>query len=647
MPGLRFLLWEFMKRPALKDINLEHSIFSFRLLVMLIMVLSLIGVLTWRQVYLQVLQHDRYTDLAKNNRVRLSPLPPVRGLIYDRRGVLLADNYPTFSLDVVPELVEDLPNTLSLLGEIIDISEEELAEFEQARRRSAVFRAVPLALNLDEEELARFYVEQYRFPGVSVQARMNRSYPQNDLLGHVLGYVGRINDRDLQRVEQRNYQGTTFIGKVGIERYYETLLHGRTGFREEEVNSRGRPLREIDTTPAGNGSSLVLTIDTVLQKAVQEILGDESGAVVALDPRNGEVLALYSNPTYDPNAFVNGISTKDYALLRDDPERPLFNRAIQGRYPPGSTVKPVMALAGLNEGIISADQRMFATGFFQVPKDPRKYRDWKRSGHGWVDMYSAIAVSADVYFYDLAYQLGIDRIAPMFGQFGFGKKTGIGIYGEASGLLPTRQWKQEKYNKRWFPGETLIVGIGQGYMLATPVQLARMVGCIAMKGRCEYPRLVRAILSSDTDAELLVKPTADTIHVKDEKYWDEITRAMVEVMHGDRGTARKVGADARYTMAGKTGTSQVFSLQGQEYDADKLARRLHDHSMFVGFAPADDPKIAVAVVIEHGGSGSKVAAPIGRQVMDAWLDGGSGRLVTAAKLKQLQARAAAESEVDR
>lgn len=633
-----------MNRPVLKDINLEQSIFSFRLLLMLLMVLVLMGGLVWRLVHLQVVQHERYTHLAQNNRIRLSPLTPARGLIYDRRGILLADNYPSFSLDIIPELVNDLPNTLSLLGEVVDISEDELSEFEKARRRTPVFRSVPLVLDLNEQELARFYVEQHRFPGVSVQARMNRTYPHGDLFGHVLGYVGRINDRELKKVDRRNYLGTTHIGKVGVEKYYETLLHGETGFREEEVNSRGRPLREMARTPTTTGSSLILSIDTQLQQAVKDILGRESGAVVALDPRNGEVLALYSNPTYDPNAFVNGISSKDYALLRDNPERPLWNRAIQGRYPPGSTVKPVMALAGLNEGLIAADQRMFAAGYFQVPNDPRKYRDWRRDGHGWVDMYSAMAVSADVYFYDLAYKLGIDRIAPMFDQFGFGKTTGIGIYGESSGLLPTREWKRGKYKQRWFPGETLIVGIGQGYMLATPVQLARMAGCIAMEGHCEHPRLVRAILSSNTDASMLSKPPADHINLKDDAYWDQVRQSMVDVMHGERGTARKVGSDAAYTIAGKTGTSQVFGLQGQEYDAEKLERKLHDHSLFIGFAPADDPQIAVAVVVEHGGSGSKVAAPIGRQVMDAWLTGATQRLITAAKLKQRSDTAATEDD---
>lgn len=611
-----------MKGLALKDLYLEQSIFSFRLLILVLFVVGLTGLLVYRMVNLQVIQHDRYTNLAQNNRVRISPITPARGLIYDRRGVLVADNQPSFSLDIIPEQVEDLPNTLSLLSEIVEISDDELADFEKTRRRTPVFRSIPLVLSLTEEELARFYVEQFRFPGVSVQARLNRYYPHGDLFGHVLGYVGRINEKELKSVDRRKYRGTTHIGKVGLEKHYETLLHGSAGAREDEVNSRGRPVREISTTPASSGSGLLLTIDVQLQKAVKDLLGEESGAVVAMDPRNGEVLALYSNPSYDPNAFINGISSKDYALLRDNPERPLFNRSIQGRYPPGSTVKPVMALAGLNEDIVSASKRMFAAGYFQVPNDPRKYRDWKRSGHGWVDMYSAIAVSADVYFYDLAYKLGIDRIEPMFSQFGLGRKTGIDLTGESSGLLPSRDWKRQKYKKPWFPGETLIVGIGQGYMLATPLQLARMSSCIAMKGRCEYPRLLKSIVSGLDVAQPATKPNADQVRVKDPVYWDEITQAMVDVMHGEVGTARKAAEGLTYTIAGKTGTSQVFGLrEDQEYDAEKLEKKLHDHSLFVGFAPAEDPQIAVAVVVEHGGSGSRVAAPIGRKVMDAWLLG--------------------------
>lgn len=624
-------------RGLLKDVHLERAIFSSRLLLLVFFILLLTGTLVYRLVDLQVWQHGRYSLMAQSNRVHLSPVPPSRGLIYDRNGKVLADNLPSYILEVIPEQVDDLPNTLSRLSEIIELSDDQVAAFMKLLKRSKKFRAIPLKLNLNEEEVARFYVDQFRFPGVSIEARENRYYPQGALFAHVLGYVGRISEADQKRLDKTNYRGTTHVGKTGIERYYEKLLHGSVGVREDEVNSKGRRLRTLSLTPGESGQDLVLTLDSRLQRAARDALGDESGSIVAMDPRTGEVLAMVSTPAFDPNLFVNGISFKNYGALRDNPERPLFNRSIKGRYPPGSTVKPVMALAGLDAGIMKAEDRMFAGSYYQLANDPRKYRDWKKTGHGWVNMDTAIAQSCDVYFYDLAFKLGIDRIDAVLGQFGLGKKTGIDLLGESPALLPTREWKRKKYKKPWYPGETLIVGIGQGYMLSTPLQLAKMTSCLAMRGSCHEPFLLKATQNNGEEgAGAEHQGEVSEVSAGDERQWDQVIAAMEHVMTGPTGTARKVAAGAKYRIAGKTGTSQVFGLKADEkYDAEKLRRKLHDHSLFVGFAPVEEPRIAIAVLVEHGGSGSRVAAPIARKVMDAWLTPNAGTSPQSAKLEKV------------
>ncbi len=609
------------KRGLLKDVYLERAIFSSRLFLLALIGLALTGTLVFRLVNLQIVEHDRYRLMAENNRVRLSPIPPSRGLIYDRNGHVLANNIPSYTLELVPEQIEDLPNTLLRLSRIIELGDDEIAAFKKLEKRSRKFHAIPLKFNLSEEEVARFYVDQFLFPGVSIEARENRYYPEGELFAHVIGYVGRISEKDQKRLDKENYRGTSHVGKVGIERYYESLLHGTVGVRQDEVNSRGRHLRTLSKQPGEAGHDLVLTLDTRLQKAARDALGKESGSIVAMNPKTGEVLAMVSTPGFDPNLFVNGISYKDYGRLRDDPEQPLFNRSLKGRYPPGSTVKPVVALAGLDAGIMRAEDRMFAGSFYQLANDPRKYRDWKKSGHGWVNMDTAIAQSCDVYFYDLAFKLGIDRLSKVFAEFGLGRKTGIDLLGESPALLPTREWKRKKYREAWYPGETLIVGIGQGYMLTTPLQLAQMTSCLAMRGTCHKPYLLDGTRLGDEEGPG-AEQQGEVFHVQagDEEQWDQVIRAMEHVMNGPTGTARKVAAGAPYSIAGKTGTSQVFGLKADEkYDAEKLRRKLHDHSLFVGFAPVEDPQIAVAVLVEHGGSGSRVAAPIARKVMDAWL----------------------------
>ncbi len=600
----------------LKDISLEQALFGSRLLALLFIVLLLTGMLVWRMINLQVIESSRYQALAQNNRIRISPLPPTRGLIYDRNGTLIAENLPSFSLEVTPAATGNLGNTIERLRHLLDIDEEEIQKFHKLRRTRSSHRSTPLLVGMTEEQVARFQVNRREFPGVEIQARTRRHYPYGDIFAHVLGHVGRINARDIERVDAANYRGTARIGKTGIERYYEELLHGRTGFRSDEVNVQGKHIRTLSQQPPTNGSSLVLTIDLELQKAAIEAMGDNTGAIVALEPRSGEILALVSLPGFDPNLFVNGISRADYALLRDNTLRPLFNRAVQGQYPPGSTIKMLTALAGLEAGITDPKKKMYAAGYYQIPNDPRKYRDWNRGGHGWIDLTDAIARSSDVYFYDLAYKAGIDRLAPMFRSFGLGQRSGIDLPGEASGLVPSREWKKKRHNKHWFPGETLISAIGQGYMLSTPLQLARMTACIATRGDCPRPRLLRSTIPA-TPAK---HDAPQRVELENPHHWDIIIEAMEKVITDPHGTGRRIRSDLPWPIAGKTGTSQVFGLkEGEEYDAESLERHLRDHALFVGFAPVENPRIAVAVVVEHGGHGGVTAAPIARKVIDNWM----------------------------
>ncbi len=604
-----------------KDINQEQALFAARLLVLLVVVATMTGLLVWRMIDLQVIDSARYSELAKNNRVRISPLPPPRGLIYDRNGALIAENLPSFSLEITPSLAGNLGNTIQRLRKIIDISEEDIQKFNKLQRGRSSHRSTPLVVGLSETQVAKFHVNRREFPGVTIQARTRRNYPYGAVFSHVLGHVGRINTRDLERVDRANYRGTARLGKTGIERYYEEDLHGVTGFRSDEVNAQGKVIRALSQQPPSSGKSLILTIDLKLQQTAIEAMGDNTGAVVAIDPENGEILALVSLPSFDPNPFINGISSRDYALLRDNDQRPLFNRAVQGQYPPGSTIKMLTALAGLEAGTTTATKRMYAAGYYQIPNDPRKYRDWNRGGHGWVDLTDAIARSSDVYFYDLAYKTGIDRLAPMFRRFGLGSKTGVDLPGEAAGLVPSRAWKKKRYGKRWFPGETLISAIGQGYMLSTPLQLARMTACIAMKGDCPQPHLLRSRIPGGPATRFIENSGDKEIELANPLHWEQIIDAMEKVVTDPQGTGRRIKQGLKWRIAGKTGTSQVFGLkEDQEYDAATLQRHLRDHALFVGFAPIEKPSIALAVIVEHGGHGGVTAAPIARKIIDSWLE---------------------------
>ncbi len=610
------------RRITLKDDLLERRLFMNRTVAALLGAMLLLLVLVGRLIQLQVLAHEHYATLSEDNRVKIEPLPPNRGLIFDRNGVLLAQNLPAFRLEVIPEQVPDLDATLAQLGERVALRPSDLERFEKLRKRMHPFEGVPLRLHLSDEEVARFAIDRHRFPGVEIQAGLTRHYPLGSRAAHAVGYVGRINEDDLQTLDTANYRGTTHTGKVGIEKTYEDLLHGTVGYQEVETNAQGRTLRVLRREPPVAGSDLYLTLDARLQSAVESALGDYNGAAVVIDPRDGAVLALVSLPSYDPNPFVKGIEYDEYQALQHDPDRPLFNRALRGQYPPGSTIKPFVGLAGLELGITHAHSRTYCPGYYQLPGKDRKYRDWKRGGHGMVDLTDAIAQSCDVYFYDLARSLGIDRLHDYLDQFGFGRLTGIDLVGELPGLLPSTEWKRRTRNEPWFPGETLIAGIGQGFDLATPLQLASATAALARYGEVQRPHLVQATRAPESHAiEAVFQPPPRRIPIVDRDHWDTTIRAMIEVVHGRRGTARRIGQGLDYHIAGKTGTAQVFGLaQEEEYEAEEIAEKLRDHALFIAFAPAERPEVAVAVVVENGGSGGAVAAPIARRILDAWFE---------------------------
>jgi penicillin-binding protein 2 len=612
-----------MPRPqtTFKDSLLESRLFMGRAITAMLISGLLIVALIARLAWLQVVAHEHFRTLSENNRVKLQPIPPNRGLIYDRNGVLLAENLPSYRLEVVPEEIEDLDTTLAELAELVPISAYDRERFERLRRRMSRFEGVPLRFHLSDEEVASFAVNRHRFPGVDIQAGLARYYPLGIHAAHAVGYVGRINEDELQVIETTNYRGTTHIGKVGVEKTYEDTLHGRVGYEQVETNAQGRTLRTLSRQAPVQGSSLYLSLDARLQRTAEQAFADFNGSAVVIDTRSGEVLAFVSLPGYDPNPFVNGIDFKDYKALNENPDQPLFNRALRGQYPPGSTIKPFVALAGLEYGVTHAQSRTYCPGFYTLPGSEHRYRDWKRTGHGMVNLKDAVAQSCDVYFYDLARSLGIDRLHDFLAQFSFGTRTGIDLVGELPGLLPSTAWKRAARREAWYPGETLISGIGQGFNLTTPVQLAAATATLASYGEFRQPHLVHAVRDPDGNlAPMSVAPTR-IIPMLDRGHWEQAIDSMVEVVHGERGTARRVGLGIDYLIGGKTGTAQVFGLkQDEEYDATKLDRRLHDHALFIAFAPADAPRIAVAVVVENGGSGSGVAAPIARLILDRYFE---------------------------
>ncbi|HFD12921.1 MAG TPA: penicillin-binding protein 2 [Crenotrichaceae bacterium] len=598
----------------IRNTALEKRLFKHRILVALIMVLLLIGGLVSRLIYLQVSGHQHYTTLSKRNRIKIAPLPATRGLVYDRKGRILAENVPTYSLEIIPEQIADMEQTLLRLKQLLNITDEEIERFQKLKKRQKSFASIPLKMALTEQEFARFAANRVFFQGVDIHARLIRSYPYQHLTAHVLGYMGQINESELKKLDMSVYGGTHHIGKSGIEKSYESILHGHAGYEEIEVNAERRSLRVVGTVAPTPGQDVHLSIDIDLQKIAYDALGEYNGAVVAIQPETGEVLALISKPGFDPNKFVYGLSNKEYSELQTSRQRPLFNRTIRGLYPPGSTIKPFLGLAGLHYNITTPNQTTYCPGYYQLPKLSHKYRCWKKSGHGRTNLLKAITQSCDVYFYTLAHNLGIDRIYAFLSEFGFGQQSGLDIPGEKSGLLPSREWKRHAREQPWYPGETLITGIGQGFLQISPLQLARATAILANGGTVIKPYLV----TNQTAIEHH-EPVAK-INLRAENH-QEIVNDMINVVHGPRGTARRIGHSISYIMAGKTGTAQVFTVkQEEEYEADKVAKELRDHALFVAFAPAHAPRIAVAVVVENGGHGGSTAAPIAKLVIDHFLE---------------------------
>ena len=607
-------------RFTLKNHSNENRLINDRLIFAALFAGLLFIIVMVRLAVLQVVEYEHFDSLSNKNRIDISPLPPQRGLIYDRNGIVLAENIPSFSLEITPENVPNLDDTLTTLAALFSVSEVDITKIRKQIKQQRRFRQFTFRQRLTEEEVAVFSVNRHTLPGVEVVGRLIRHYPQGALFAHTVGYVGRINERDQKNIDLKAYKGTQQIGKTGIEKQYESLLHGSVGYQQVETNVQGRTVRELQNVSSISGQDLFLNLDINLQRVAAEALGEFNGAVVALVPKTGAVLAMVSKPDFDPNPFVLGISTKEYGALRDSIDMPLFNRTLRGRYPPGSTLKPFVALAGLELGLVTEQTKSFCPGWFSLPGQDHRYRCWKKHGHGHVNLKSSISQSCDVYFYDLANALGIDRLHSFLDFFDFGHRTGIDIPSESKGLSPSREWKRASRNQTWYPGETVISGIGQGFNQTTPIQLAHATAILAMRGINVRPQVARAIRKSgQSELELIEKELAESLPMEDSQHWEAVIDSMVDVVHGTRGTARHIGKNIPFKIAGKTGTAQVFGIkQDEKYDAETLAKKLHDHALFIAFAPADNPEIVVAVVAENGGSGSRTAAPIARKVIDQY-----------------------------
>lgn len=608
------------KRITIRDHTAEANLFARRTLIALLVVAVMMFAVISNLYYLQVTRFEDYQTRSNGNRIKVLPVTPNRGLIYDRNGVLLAENRPIFSLRIVPEDVEKLDETLEYLKNLLDLDPSEIEDFYGEFKRQRRFKPVTLRNRLTQEEVALVSANQHRYPGVSVDARLTRHYPYAESLTHMLGYVAKINKKDLNKLKEAgleaNYAATYDIGKRGVEKYHEQMLHGDVGYQEVEVNNQGRIIRTLEFQPPVPGQDIMLNIDIHLQQVAQNALEGKRGAIVALDPTDGGVLALYSNPSYDPNLFVHGISSKNYNKLLASKDKPLINRSTQGQYPPASTVKPHLALLGLEEDVIKPDTRMFDRGKYKLKNVDHEWRDWKPWGHGWVDVTSAIEQSCDIFFYDLAYRLGIDRINSKMEEFGFGQYTGLDLYEESSANMPSRGWKRARFNQPWYVGDTISVGIGQSYWTATPIQLASSIATLVNRGERYVPQLLRGFYYEGKVQQAEPK-LLQPVTVKNPENWDTILDAMYGVVNRETGTARKAFNKANYISAGKTGTAQLVSIgKDEEYDAEKLAEHLRDNAMYVGYAPYDKPEIVLVVALENAGGGSSQAAPIARTVMD-------------------------------
>ena len=627
-----------------KNLRDEQHTFLTRILVAALFIVMLSGLLVWRLVHLQVVSYSHFSELSQGNRIRIEPMPPTRGLIYDRNGHVLAENVPTYRLEMIPEQVDDVRDTLERLAHLGLLERDEIGRLKELVRRHRRFEPVTLGFRMTEDQVGTFAVNRQHFPGVDIRARLRRHYPFGELTAHTIGYVGGISSTDFERLDRANYAGSSQVGRSGIERRYEETLHGTVGYRQVVVNARGRVLEQLDPTaadaeparPGGEGrrrsrepvpgDDLVTSLDIRLQQAAAEALEGWRAAAVVIEPRSGDVLAMVSTPSFDPNLFSGGLSRAQYQGLLNDPANPLLNRTLRGIYPPGSTIKPHLGLALLHHDIVDPNRRIFCRGHFSLPNSRHRFRDWLRQGHGHVDLKQGIAQSCDVYFYTTAVELGINRMHEFLVAMGLGQPTGIDILGERAGLVPSPEWKRQAFTRRedqvWFPGETVIAGIGQGYMTATPLQLAHSTGVIAARGLRSRPRLVIGSGNGTNGESVDFDPEAlSRLVLEDPHAWETIVDTMVEVTRGPRGTSRLSMQGTGYTVAGKTGTAQVFTVgQDEEYVEDEVHELLRDHALYVAFAPAENPEITLAVVVENGGSGSRTAAPIARAIMDRWFE---------------------------
>ncbi len=618
----------------IKDHHSERHLFVGRVALSIVIGLLMCGAVVARLVQLQVVHHELFAEKSQGNRIRIEAMPPTRGLVFDRKGRILAENLPAYQLELIPEQVADLDATLNRLAEIDLIAREDIPRIRSSSQSGPRFKPVTLRVRLSDAEISNFAIQRPRFPGVDFQPRLVRHYPNGEAVAHALGYVGAVDTADLRRLPAAAYVATAHTGKTGIEYKFETNLHGNPGYQQVVTNARGRQvpldsrelyaLLEEKVSPVP-GHNLYLSLDLDLQLLATEALRGHRGAIVAIDPENGEILVLVSAPAFDPNIFATGMSTDDFRALQSDPGQPLFNRAIRGAYPPGSTIKPMLSLAALETGATDLTRRNFCRGFYTLPNSTHRYRDWKPEGHGDMDLHDAIAQSCDVYFYNISTAIGIDKMHSYLNKFGLGQYTGIDMVGEHRGLVPSREWKRSAFRNAadqiWFPGETVIASIGQGFMLATPLQLANAAAALATHGKRFRPHIVAATedpISGTRD--IIALKALDDVDIENEFHWDSVIAAMHDVMQSDKGTARAAGRGANYNMAGKSGTSQVFSIaQGESYDEEEIEEHLRDHALFISFAPIESPKIAVAVVVENGSSGSRTAAPIARAIMDRYL----------------------------
>ncbi len=606
-----------LNQPVLRD-HSESQLHHFRLSLLVAMIIVCSLVLVLRLAYLQFSEYKRFATLSLKNQMSITPIAPPRGVIFDKNGVVLADNIPVYVLEIVPERVKNVSQTLQELQQLLpSITDDDIDSFNRTRKQNHGYVPIPLKLKLNQEDVAVFASNQYQFPGVSIKARLMRYYPLGEVTAHLLGYVGRINADELKQVNSTQYRATNFMGKVGIERFYEDVLHGQVGYQQVETDVSGRTLRIVSKQAPLSGNNLHLTIDARLQQVAHDAMQGKCGAVVVMSAAHGDILSMVSSPSYDPNLFVMGISHKDYQILTLAEDKPLYNRAVRGLYPPASPVKPFIAIAGLEKGAITPDTKIYDPGWYRLPGVTHVYRDWKRGGHGVMNLKRAITVSCDTYFYQLGNKIGISAIEDMLVQFGFGQLTHVDLKEEAPGLVPSPHWKRQSKGLPWYPGDTLITSIGQGFMLASPLQLANATASLSQHGRRFRPHLLGRSLDEHGETVLFKALEEYPVQLKNSEDWDLVIDAMHAVITNNEGTGYRFGRDAPYSVAAKTGTAQVFSMSQDEKKRDQhVPDALRDHSLFIAFAPVEKPEVVIAVIVEH----DVVASHVARQVLDAYFD---------------------------